>query len=442
MCVSLCTLCSGRSCTGEQKEKKNLFTFAGDACAQEEPTGLCQVEADGCDRAKKSPVFMHSWWHSEYTVICDLCRQRRSLWTPLFRRRKSSRVCVMCGESGGWFQDPVRSISIWIFPASRNTRIHVGQFLHNMICMRIWIDVENGVKIRRYSAVLALKIKNLPALQFISFTDQIISLCVYKWLHAACFRENRLCVRACVCVCACVCAYPPEDATDGCDGCGARVTPCRYHCCSSLTDRERDGGGERKSGEEKMREERGWRMEEERGGEIGREDAGGERRRRRWGRKEDIGDIWREVERGWMKREEEKLGEKRREDGEERLEERRDEEERRGWRRRERIEERGWRREDGGERMRGERDGEERGWRREPGEVVLLWSGAVCIELSEPHHTTLSIIITTDCWSWPPCVTTLHSSTHDFLASNRVHTFSADKNSQDFRKTRGLLSDL
>lgn len=30
--------------------QKNLFTLAGNACAQRKPTGLCQVEADGCDR--------------------------------------------------------------------------------------------------------------------------------------------------------------------------------------------------------------------------------------------------------------------------------------------------------------------------------------------------------------------------------------------------------
>ncbi len=34
------------------RAQKNLFTLAGNACAEREPTGLCQVEADGCDRAK------------------------------------------------------------------------------------------------------------------------------------------------------------------------------------------------------------------------------------------------------------------------------------------------------------------------------------------------------------------------------------------------------
>ena len=100
-------------------------------------------------------------------------------------------------------------------------------------------------------------------MEIISFPDQIMSLCFYKWLNTACIRVIafleptvvRVCVFVCVCVCfvcvrassrvrACV-RVPPEDATDGCERCGPGVTPRRRRRRRSSPRRKQKRGEER-----------------------------------------------------------------------------------------------------------------------------------------------------------------------------------------------------
>lgn len=52
MSSGIISVCCGNTPHIEHAQKKNLFTLAGYACAERRPSVLCQVEADGCDRAK------------------------------------------------------------------------------------------------------------------------------------------------------------------------------------------------------------------------------------------------------------------------------------------------------------------------------------------------------------------------------------------------------
>lgn len=132
------TLCPGRSCTGAEKS----FHTCRRRMRVEETNWFVSNRGRRMWSRQKSPVFWHSWWHSEYTFMFDFWTVRASITT-------TSCLCIFpiylffffWTNKADEFQDPVRLEHLYVdIPASRNSRIHL-QFVHITICTKMIISL-------------------------------------------------------------------------------------------------------------------------------------------------------------------------------------------------------------------------------------------------------------------------------------------------------------
>lgn len=186
--------------------------------------------------SQKSPVFWHSWWHSEYTFVFDFCTSVGRGWClnphlRIFGRRKHTQLdwnmfirlvqqpenvatigCLLSNWSMMWFACKWR----YLLGHEQINSLH-----------RLFVDVVGALLPWKKNARIITNYLIYGRVVFI-----IISIQISRYLPVLgglCFlyRQSQS-------------VSPPEDATDGCDHCGPRVTPYRCHYCSSLSER---GGG-------------------------------------------------------------------------------------------------------------------------------------------------------------------------------------------------------